>query len=106
MIALHRVSKVYGVGPLKVPALNDVTFGIDKGEFTVLTGPSGAGKTTLLRLLYREELPTEGEVHVLQRNVAALKRSDVQSLRRSVGVVFQDAKLLPGRTIYENVAFV
>jgi cell division transport system ATP-binding protein len=106
MIALHRVSKVYEVGPVKVPALNDVTFGIDKGEFTVLTGPSGAGKTTLLRLLYREELPTEGEVHVLQRNVAALKRSDVQSLRRSVGVVFQDAKLLPGRTVYENIAFV
>ena len=84
MIELHRVGKVYAVGPVKVPALSDVSFRISKGEFVTLTGPSGSGKTTLLRLLYREDVPTEGEVEVLG----------------------DEAKLLPGRTVYENVAFV
>jgi cell division transport system ATP-binding protein len=106
MIEFHRVSKVFAVGPVKVPALYDVSFTIGKGEFVILTGPSGAGKTTLLRLLYRAELPTEGEVKVLGRSVADLRRSEVRDLRRSIGVVFQDAKLLPGRTVYENLAFV
>ena len=106
MIEFQRVSKVYTVGPVKVPALSDVSFRIDKGEFVILAGPSGAGKTTLLRLLYRAEAPTEGEVKVLGRSVADLRRSQVRDLRRSIGVVFQDAKLLPGRTVYENVAFV
>jgi cell division transport system ATP-binding protein len=106
MIELHRVSKVFSVGPVKVPALTDVSLRITKGEFVVLTGASGAGKTTLLRLLYRDDLPSEGEVHVLGRDVASLRRSEVAALRRSIGVVFQDAKLLPARTVYENVAFV
>jgi cell division transport system ATP-binding protein len=106
MIALHRVSKVYEVGPVSVPALTDVSFAIDRGEFVVLTGPSGAGKTTLLRLLYREERPSDGEVHVLGQDVGELRRSAVQALRRSIGVVFQDAKLLPGRTVFENIVFV
>ncbi len=106
MIELHRVSKVFSVGPVKVPALTDVSFKVDKGEFVVLAGPSGAGKTTLLRLLYRDDLPSEGEVEVLGQDVGALRRSQVAALRRSIGVVFQDAKLLPARTVYENVAFV
>ena len=106
MIEFHRVSKVYTVGPVKVPALSDVSFTIAKGEFVVLAGPSGAGKTTLLRLLYRADVATEGEVKVLDRSVADLGRSQVRELRRSIGIVFQDAKLLPGRTVYENVAFV
>ena len=106
MIEFHRVSKVYAVGPVKVPALSDVSFTVGKGEFVVLAGPSGAGKTTLLRLLYRDEVPTEGEVEVLGRPVAELRRSQVAELRRSIGVVFQNAKLLPGRTVYENIAFV
>ena len=106
MIELHRVGKVYAVGPVKVPALSDVSFRISKGEFVTLTGPSGSGKTTLLRLLYREDVPTEGEVEVLGDEVSLLSRSQVAALRRSIGVVFQDAKLLPGRTVYENVAFV
>ena len=106
MIELHRVSKIYSVGPVKVPALSDVSFRVGKGEFVTLCGPSGAGKTTLLRLLYREEVPTEGEIEVLRQDVAALTRSQVAALRRSIGIVFQDAKLLPGRTVYENVAFV
>ncbi len=106
MIELRGVSKVYRVGPAKVLALADVSFGIEKGEFTVLAGPSGSGKTTLLRLLYRDELPTDGEIRVAGYDVTALRRSKIPRLRRAVGVVFQDAKLLPGRTVYENVAFV
>src|SRR5436305_1429831 len=106
MIELHRVWKVFAVGPVKVPALSDVSFRVGKGEFVTLHGASGAGKTTLLRLLYREELPTEGEIEVLDYDVPALRVREVAELRRSIGVVFQDAKLLPGRTVYENVAFV
>lgn len=106
MIELRRVSKVYEVGPVRVVALADVSFRIAKGEFVVLHGRSGAGKTTLVRLLYREETPTEGEVEVLGQDVQALGRRQVAALRRSLGVVFQDARLLPGRTVFENVAFV
>jgi cell division transport system ATP-binding protein len=106
MIELHRVWKIYSVGPVKVPALSDVSFRIAKGEFVTLRGPSGSGKTTLLRLLYRDDIPSEGEVEVLGEEVSRLGRKEVAALRRSIGVVFQDAKLLPGRTVYENVAFV
>ncbi|MBI4590397.1 MAG: cell division ATP-binding protein FtsE [Candidatus Rokubacteria bacterium] len=106
MIQLHRVWKVYRVGPVRVTALADVSFSIEKGEFTVLAGPSGSGKTTLLRLLYRDDLPTEGEIQVAGYEVTSLRRSKIPQLRRAVGVVFQDAKLLPARSVYENVAFV
>jgi cell division transport system ATP-binding protein len=106
MIELQRVSKVYSVGPVKVPALTEVSLRVGKGEFVVLTGASGAGKTTLLRLLYRDDVASEGEVEVLGARVATLGRPEVAALRRSIGVVFQDAKLLPTRTVYENVAFV
>src|SRR6266849_8025372 len=106
MIRCQRVSKVFGDGPTRVPALNDVSFTVEKGEFVVLSGASGAGKTTLLRLLYRDELPSEGEIEVADFDVATLRRSEVPRLRRSIGVVFQDAKLLAGRTVFENVAFV
>jgi len=107
MIEVHRVSKVYSVGPVKVPALREVSFRIEKGEFVVLSGPSGAGKTTLLRLLYRDDLPSEGDIEVLGHELVPMRRaSQVAALRRSIGVVFQDAKLLPVRTVYENVAFV
>jgi cell division transport system ATP-binding protein len=106
MMELHRVWKVYSVGPVKVPALSDVSFQVTKGEFVTLHGPSGAGKTTLLRLLYREEIPSEGEIQVLGLDLTRARRGEVAALRRSIGVVFQDARLLPGRTVYENVAFV
>jgi cell division transport system ATP-binding protein len=106
MIERHRVWRVFSVGPVKVPALSDVSFRITKGEFVTLHGASGAGKTTLLRLLYRDDLPTEGEIEVLGHDVPKLHRREVAAMRRSIGVVFQDAKLLPGRTVYENVAFV
>ena len=106
MIELHRVWKIFSVGPMKVPALSDVSFRVAKGEFVTLCGPSGAGKTTLLRLLYRDDVPSEGDVVVLGDDVVTMSRRQVAALRRSIGIVFQDAKLLPGRTVYENVAFV
>jgi cell division transport system ATP-binding protein len=87
-------------------ALSDVTVHIPKGEFCFLTGPSGAGKTTFLKLVFREELPTQGQILVGGRNVTAIPESQIPELRRSVGVVFQDFKLLKRKTILENVAFV
>jgi cell division transport system ATP-binding protein len=91
---------------MKLPALSDVSFTVDKGEFVVLSGASGAGKTTLLRLLYADEQASDGEIEVAGFNVTGLRRSEVPRLRRSLGIVFQDAKLLSGRTVFENIAFV
>ncbi len=87
-------------------ALRDLSLRVDKGDFVFLTGPSGAGKSTLLRLLLRQEVPTQGELIVGGRNLATLTRRQVQTYRRSLGFVFQDFKLLPTKTVLENVAFV
>jgi len=106
MIELQRVSKVFSVGPVKIPALTDVSFRVAKGEFVVLHGRSGAGKTTLLKMLYRGETPSEGEVEILGEHLGKLGLRGVAALRRSIGIVFQDAKLLPGRNVYENISFV
>jgi cell division transport system ATP-binding protein len=106
MIELHGVWKAFSVGPVKIPALSDVSFRIARGEFVILTGASGAGKTTLLRLLYREDVPTDGQIEVLGYDLNRLKRSEIADLRHSIGIVFQDAKLLPARTVFENIAFV
>jgi cell division transport system ATP-binding protein len=106
MIRLHHVGKVFGSGPARRVALSDISFSVARGEFAVLNGPSGAGKTTLLRLIYREELPSEGEIEIAGIDVPALRRRQVPRLRRSIGIVFQDAKLLAGRTVFENIAFV
>ena len=103
MIETYHLSKLYNRG---VYALRDLTLTIDKGEFIFLTGPSGAGKSTLLRLLLREELPSEGELTVLGRNLNTLRPSQVQTFRRSVGFVFQDFRLIPRFTVFQNVAFV
>jgi cell division transport system ATP-binding protein len=106
MIRLHRVCKFFDGGPMKLPALSDITFEVDKGDFVVLSGASGAGKTTLLRLLYADERATDGEIEVAGFDVMALRRREVPLLRRSLGIVFQDSKLLSGRTVFENIAFV
>ncbi len=87
-------------------ALSDVTLEIDKGEFVFLTGPSGAGKTTFLKLIFRDEIPTQGQILVNGRNVSAIPETKIPFLRRNIGVVFQDFKLLPRKTVFENVAFV
>jgi len=103
MIRLHHVDKTYPGGS---SALIDVSLHVEKGQFAFLTGPSGAGKTTLLRLLLREELPTAGSIVVNGRNVAAMPPRDVPYLRRTMGVVFQDFKLIPSRTVLENLTLV
>jgi len=102
MIELRKASKIY---PGSAAALVDVNLHIGKDEFVFIVGPSGSGKTTLLKLLYREELPTSGEVIVDKISVSGLRNRDVPYLRRNMGVVFQDYKLLPRRTIQENVSF-
>jgi cell division transport system ATP-binding protein len=103
MIESSHLSKVYRRG---VYALRDLSLSIDKGEFLFLTGPSGAGKSTLLRLLLREELPSEGQLKVGGRNLADLSVAQVQAYRRSLGFVFQDFRLIPRFTVFQNVAFV
>jgi cell division transport system ATP-binding protein len=103
LIETHHLSKLYSRG---VYALRDLSLTIDKGEFLFLTGPSGAGKSTFLRLLLREELPSEGELLVGGRNLTQLGSSQVQAYRRSVGFVFQDFRLVPRFTVFQNVAFV
>jgi cell division transport system ATP-binding protein len=103
MIEAHSISKMYGRG---VYALRDLSLRVDKGDFVFLTGPSGAGKSTLLRMLLRQDVPTEGQLVVGGRNLATLTANQVQSYRRSLGFVFQDFKLLPNKTVLENVAFV
>ncbi len=100
-IRLYHVSKSYLAGSF---ALRDVSLEIDRGEFVFLTGASGAGKTTLLRMIFAAERPSEGQIVVLGRNIARLGESGIPPLRRQVGVVFQDFKLLPRRTVEENVA--
>ena len=103
MIEAQKVSKVYSRG---VYALRELSLRVDKGEFVFLTGPSGAGKSTLLRLLLRQEIPTEGRLVVGGRDLSRLSVRQVQAYRRSLGFVFQDFKLLPNKTVLDNVAFV
>ena len=87
-------------------ALHDLSLTVAQGEFVFLTGPSGAGKSTLLRLLLMQERPTSGDLVVNGQNLARLKRREVQEYRRSIGFIFQDFKLIPTRTVVENVSFV
>lgn len=101
-IDIKNCYKVYKNG---VTAIADLTLTIDKGEFVFVTGASGCGKSTFVKLLYREEKPTKGQVMVGGINVAKLYNSRVYKLRRKLGIVFQDFKLLPKLTVYENVAF-
>ncbi len=102
MIQLFHVFKQYGA---EAPALSDVSLEVRKGEFVFLTGPSGAGKSTLLKLVFCAEPATGGQILVFGRNVSRIRPSGVPYLRRNIGVVFQDFKLLPHRTVAENVAF-
>ena len=102
MIQLTNVSKIYQNG---ARALVDINVKIGRGEFVFLVGPSGAGKSTLIRLLYREEIPTRGQVILNGKNLVRLKDREVPYLRRNIGVIFQDFKLLPNKTVTENVAF-
>ncbi len=103
MVQLRGVTKTYFNGS---HALLDVNLEVKRGEFLFITGPSGSGKTTLLKLLYGQEQPTEGEVIVDDYNVGALRGDRLYLLRRRIGIVFQDYKLIPQRTVTENINFV
>jgi cell division transport system ATP-binding protein len=103
VIETHHLSKLYSRG---LYALQDLSLTIEKGEFVFLTGPSGAGKSTLLRLLLLQDRPSEGEIFVNGYNLSTLTSSEVQEYRRGIGFVFQDFKLIPNRTVLENISFV
>lgn len=100
MITLDNVSKTFGTG---VSGLTDITFAVEKGEFVFLVGPTGSGKTTLFRLLTREMLPTKGSILIGEYDVVKLPKGKIPHLRKKVGVVFQNLKLLQDRTIFENI---
>lgn len=102
MIEMYSVTKIYQGG---IAALKDISLKISKGEFVFIVGPSGAGKSTLIKLLFREELPSRGRIFIGGKNVTRLKPKDIPYLRRRIGIVFQDFRLLPEKTVYENVAF-
>jgi cell division transport system ATP-binding protein len=102
LIQVQNLSKLYGNGVL---ALSNVNLQIEKGEFVFLVGASGAGKSTFMKLVTRRELPSEGNIFVGRKNVVKLKHSEVPFFRRNIGYIFQDYKLLPNKTVYENVSF-
>src|SRR3982751_2600546 len=102
MIFFDRVSKIY---PDSSVALSDVTFSIEPQEFVSIVGQSGAGKTTLLKMLLAEERPTEGQVFLESADVHRLSKDEINNLRRRIGMVFQDFRLLSNKTVYENIAF-
>lgn len=99
---MNGISKVYENG---ASALSDVNIDIEKGEFVFVVGPSGAGKSTFIKMIFREVLPSTGTLIVNGKNIAELKDRDVPYLRRGLGIIFQDYRLLPDRTVYENIAF-
>jgi cell division transport system ATP-binding protein len=103
LIESRHLSKLYHRG---VYALRDLSITVNKGEFIFLTGPSGAGKSTFLRLLLRQELPSEGDLRVMGRDLVMLGHAQVQSYRRAIGFVFQDFRLISRFSVFENVAFV
>lgn len=102
MIQLYNITKLYASD---IPAVFDISLRIAKGEFVFLVGPSGAGKSTLIKLIFREQLPTSGQIFFRNKNVLRFGQREVLLLRRQIGVVFQDFRLLPRKTIFENVAF-
>ena len=102
MIIMNNISKRYPNGSV---ALTNINVHISKGEFVFVVGPSGAGKSTFIKMLFREVLPSSGELFVNGRNVVAMERAEVPYLRRSLGIVFQDYRLLPQKTVHDNVAF-
>ncbi len=102
MIDLQDVSKSYTAG---IPAVNNINLHIDKGEFVFIVGDSGAGKSTIIKMMLKELEPTSGKIVVNGKNLAKLKRRKIPMLRRDIGVVFQDFRLLKDRNVYENVAF-
>lgn len=102
LIEMYGVTKIYPGGQV---ALKDINLKILKGEFVFIVGPSGAGKSTLIKLLFREEVPTRGQIFFGGKNITRLRPKEIPYLRRRIGIVFQDFRLLPEKTVYENIAF-
>lgn len=102
MISIDKVTKIYDNG---VVALNDISIQINKGEFVFIVGTSGSGKSTLMRMLLKELEPTQGEIKIDDTNISNLTKKEIPFFRRKVGVVFQDFRLLPSKTVFENIAF-
>ncbi|WP_338026215.1 cell division ATP-binding protein FtsE [Cohnella algarum] len=102
MIEMHDISKTYSDGTIALEGINVV---IDRNEFVYIVGPSGAGKSTFMKLIYREEVPTKGQLFVNGFNIGKLKQRKIPYIRRNIGVIFQDYRLLPKLTAFENVAF-
>ncbi len=102
MIEMKNVNKLYEKG---VQALSNINLKIEKGEFVFVVGPSGAGKSTFIKLMLKEEEPTEGNIYIDSQDITNLSRRKVPYLRRNIGVIFQDFRLLPNKTVFENVAF-
>ena len=101
MVRFENVGMRYGLGP---EILRDITFTLEPGSFHLLNGPSGAGKTSLLKLIYLAERPSRGAISMFGREIAATPREELPSLRRRIGVVFQDFRLVPALTVLENIA--
>ncbi|WKZ30189.1 MAG: ATP-binding cassette domain-containing protein [Candidatus Dojkabacteria bacterium] len=106
MLTAEKVSKLYNVGDATVPVLKNINFSLNQGDFVFLTGPSGAGKTTLIKLLILQEYPTKGKIVFENVPIENLPKKLIPMYRRTVGVVFQDYKLLEHKTVFENIAFV
>ena len=102
MIEFHSICFTY---PNGVQALKDVDLYVEKGEFVFLVGSTGSGKSSILKMIYREIIPTSGDIYVNDRDITDMKRSQVPEFRRTLGVVFQDFKLIPYKTVYENIAY-
>ena len=102
LVQFYNVSKIY---PNGVKALDDISRRIERGEFIFLMGSSGAGKSTLVKMFFREEIPTRGQIFIASRSIVRMKRSEVPKLRRNIGIVFQDFKLLENKTVSENISF-
>ena len=102
MIFYDKVTKIYGRG---APSVSDITLEVEPGEFVSIVGHSGAGKSTLLKMLFAEITPTEGSVYFDSREIKGLSKQELRQLRRKIGTIFQDFRLLPTKTVYENIAF-
>ena len=105
ILKVENLNKIYGKGENEVKAVNNISFSVQKGEFVAIVGASGSGKSTLIKLILKEEEPTSGNIIINGKDTTFLKQSRVPYLRRSMGIVFQDFRLLPDKTVYENVAF-
>lgn len=105
LMQIQHLSKVYGQGENQVRAVDDISFTVEKGEFLAIIGPSGSGKSTIIKLISGELKPTSGTVHVNGYSLERIRKREIPYLRRTVGVVFQDYRLIDKMTVYENVAF-